>query len=414
MAVPLTDPFGVPVTLADPASLAGVTDLCEGFLAYESRAVAIFEAAERDRESVIVQAYAAMFQMFAEAPGAPAAARPHLDAALRDGAPATERERRFAQAIAAWADGDVGRALALHEEQAREAPRDLVSIKLGQYHAFNLGDSPRMLRLALAARDAAADVAWVHGMTAFAFEQCHLLDEAEAAARHAVATRRKEPWAHHAIAHVTITQGRIDEGLAFMRDVSDTWTGLNSFMVTHNWWHVALFLIALGRADEALALYDREVWGVFPEYSQDQIGAVSLLARLELAGVDVGERWQALRPYLEKRVDDHVQPFLDMQYLYGLARAGSPQADAMLAGIERHAAQAPAIARAAWQQVAVPACRGLLAHARGDWDGAIDGLGAARPRLVEIGGSHAQRDLFEQLWTDALARAGRTRVSAAR
>src|SRR5690606_23761832 len=33
-------------------------------------------------------------------------------------------------------------------------------------------------------------------------------------------------------------------------------------------------------------------------------------------------------------------------------------------------------------------------------------LGIALPRLVEIGGSHAQRDLFHQIWLDALQRNG--------
>ena len=83
--------------------------------------------------------------------------------------------------------------------------------------------------------------------------------------RHAIAMCRNEPWAHHALGHVMLTEGRLAEGLDFMRSVSDTWTGLNSFMVTHNWWHVALFLIDLGRGDEALAVYDRHAWGVVKE-----------------------------------------------------------------------------------------------------------------------------------------------------
>jgi hypothetical protein len=146
-------------------------------------------------------------------------------------------------------------------------------------------------REARAAALAPGDVPYLHGMLAFAWEQCHLLPQAEAAARHAIRLRRKEPWAHHALAHVMLTQGRIREGQAFMADVSDTWTGLNSFMVTHNWWHQALFALELDDHAEALRLYDTQVWGVVKEYSQDQINAVSLLARLELAGVDVGERW---------------------------------------------------------------------------------------------------------------------------
>ena len=48
----------------------------------------------------------------------------------------------------------------------------------------------------------------------------------------------------------------------------------------------------------------------------------------------------------------------------------------------------------------------LRAHARGDLAAAIDGLGTALPRMIEIGGSHAQRDLFEQVYLDALVRRG--------
>ena len=59
-----------------------------------------------------------------------------------------------------------------------------------------------------------------------------------------------------------------------------------------------------------------------------------------------------------------------------------------------------------WQQVALPAAEGLLAHAWGDWATAARQLGTALPRLVEIGGSHAQRDLFHQLWVDALQKNG--------
>jgi hypothetical protein len=131
-----------------------------------------------------------------------------------------------------------------------------------------------------------------------------------------------------------------------------------------------------------------------------------LLARFELAGIDVGDRWQDVAGYLAKRLDDHVLPFLDLQYLYGLARAGRPEADTLLNRIEDFAPHAPPSTRDAWQRVCVPAARGLLAHARGDAAAAIEGLGLALPRLVEIGGSHAQRDLFEQVYLDALIRNG--------
>jgi hypothetical protein len=399
------DSFGNPLTLDDAASLPLVDDFVMGFVSTEARAVNLLALADRDA-SPIAQAYCATLHLFAESREAAANARPFLDKARAGMARATPREQRYIAAIQAWSEGDIAKAIALHAEQAQEYPRDLVSVKLGQYHCFNTGDCPGMLRLALAALPAAADVPYLHGMAAFGYEQCHLMRDAEASARHAIGMCRKDPWAHHALAHVMLTEGRLSEGLAFMQGVSETWTGLNSFMVTHNWWHVALFLIELGRDAEALAVYDREVWGVVKDYSQDQIGAVSLLARFELAGIDVGARWDDVSGYLVQRTADHVLPFLDLQYLYGLARAGRPEADALLRNIEAHAPHAPLSARAAWEHVCVPAARGLVAHARGDFASAIKGLGMALPRLLEIGGSHAQRDLFEQVYLDALVRAG--------
>jgi len=402
----MQDLLGCEIHLADAASAAAVDDFVGGFIACQARVTNILAAAEHD-DSVIVQTFAAAVHLFAEAPEGYVNARPFLARAAASSLPASERERSWLQAVRAWADGDVGRAITLLTDIVVAQPRDLAALKLGQYLLFNLGDSPGMLRLALLSQDAAADIAYLHGMTAFAFEQCHLMRDAEAAARRAIAMQGDEPWAHHALAHVMLTEGRIAEGCTFMAEVSGSWLGLNSFMETHNWWHHALFALEHGDGTAALALYDRHVWGVCKDYSQDQIGAVSLLARLELAGVGAGDRWQDLGTWLASRTQDQVQPFLDLQYLYGLARAGRPEADTLLRAIEGFAERAPAITRAAWQRVAVPASRGLLAHARGEHDIAADQLGLALPRLLEIGGSHAQRDLFEQIFIDALARSGR-------
>ncbi|MGA8392830.1 MAG: tetratricopeptide repeat protein, partial [Burkholderiaceae bacterium] len=330
------DLLGNVVTLADPASLGPLNDFVEGFIACEARVVNVLNVADTE-PSPLVQACCAALHMFAESGDAPRNAAPFIQAARRCTMEITPREQRFVEAVAAWVDGDLPRAIALHEEQARERPRDLASIKLGQYHLFNLGNSPGMLRIVLPALQAAADMPYVHGMAAFGWEQCHLLTQAEAAARRALAIRPKEPWAQHALAHVMLTQGRITEGRDFMEAVSGQWTDLNSFMVTHNWWHLALFALELDDTEAVLDLYDRQVWGVVKEYSQDQIGAVSLLARLEIAGVNVGERWQDVADHLAPRLDDHVQPFLDLQYLYGLARAGRTEAGVLLSRIEAFA-----------------------------------------------------------------------------
>jgi hypothetical protein len=401
------DCLGNPVSAADAATLHAVDDFIEGFLGYETRAERVLAAADAHPDAPLANAYAGMTWMLLEAPEAPQRAVRYLHAAQLAVPQAGERERLNVEMLAAWVADDLPRVIMLCERITDRFPRDLVVVKLQQYFEFNRGNSPAMLRLAMKVAAANADVPYMHGMTAFAYEQCHLLDEAESEARVALSMRRKEPWAQHALAHVLLTRGRIDAGAAFLEGVADTWTGLNSFMSTHIWWHLALFYISQGRQAAALRAYDEHCWGVAKNYSQDQVGAVSLLARLELAGIDVGERWQDLADHLRMRDADTVQPFLTLQYLYGLARAARPEAETLLQRVREHAAQAPDYSRDVWQEVALPGCEGLSAYAHGDYETAWQRLSLAAPRLVEAGGSHAQRDLFDQILLDAALKTDR-------
>lgn len=398
------DPLGNPITAEDPAAARGIADFVGGFLAYETRAINVLAAAQADASSPLANAYAGALHLFAESPEGPANARPWLDRAAAAGG--TARERATLAALNAWAAGDTGRAARIGQEALEAWPTDLALLKFTQYHQFNAGDSPGMLRSARLAEGANADAPHFHAMLAFGLEQCHLLPEAEVAALRAIALKRKEPWAHHALAHIHLTQGRIVEGRAFLAEMSETWSDLNSFMLSHNWWHMALFEISEGDMDGAVRTYDARCWGLDKSYSQDQIGAVSLLARLEIAGADVGDRWADVGARVAARKGDFINAFLSLQYLYGLARAGLPEADEMLRGFEGMARSAPEPSRAMWAEVAWPCARGLIAHAAGRWREAARDLGAAVPRIWETGGSHAQRDLFEQLWIDALIRAG--------
>jgi tetratricopeptide (TPR) repeat protein len=401
------DCLGNALSAAPPGTLRAIDDFVGGFLAYETRAERIVRAADEAADCCIANVYAGFLWMLLEAPSAAVHAAPYLAAAGRTAPEATRREQLNVEVLRAWIADEVPRALCACAQLTDEYPRDLVILKVEQYLEFNRGEFPAMLRAALKVLGDNADVAYVHGMAAFAYEECQLLDDAERAARRALELERKEPWAQHALAHVMLTQGRIEEGARFLEDVAPTWTDLNSFMITHLWWHVALFELSLGRFARALAIYDRHCWGAAKEYSQDQVGAVSLLARLEIAGVEIGRRWQELADYLAARAEDTVQPFLTLQYLYGLARAERPEARTLLEAVRQRAAGAPAHSRDVWREVALPASEGLHAYARRDYDRAWRELSRAMPRLIEAGGSHAQRDFFEQILLDAAIASGR-------
>jgi tetratricopeptide (TPR) repeat protein len=403
------DGLGNPISPCRPETASAIDDFVFGFLGYDVRIVNVLAAADNDAGNALVNAYAGLLWMLSETGGVPEQARRYLSSGEQAESASLPRERDIVQVLRLWIADDVPGSLQCIERILQTHPRDLVMLKLHQYHSFNAGDFPAMLRVALASLDAAADIAHLHGMQAFAYEQLHLLDKAEQSARHALALLPREPWAQHALAHVMLTQGRIGEGVAFLESVRDEWIGLTSFMYTHLWWHLALFYLSQGRFTEALAAYDDHCWFQQKDFSQDQIGAVSLLARLGFAGIDVGARWSDLGPYLAARQDDVSQPFLTLQYLYGLARAGRPEAAHLLANIRRAPVDGPQSSRDVWRIVGVRLAEGLSAHAAGDHEAALQLIEPQLGQLMDIGGSHAQRDLFDQIVLDALLHTGRFR-----
>jgi tetratricopeptide (TPR) repeat protein len=401
----MQDLYGLPITCEQDATRQGIDDFVHGFISFQTKAANVLGAAKADPGNALANAYAAILYMLLEAPVAPKLAAPFL-ANAQKAKGVTPREQAAVEAARLFVTGKIPNLIELCEATVTAYPRDMVMLKLGQYHTFNIGDFPAMLRIAQKAQPGAADIAYAHGMLAFGFEECHLLDDAEDAARHALTLDASEPWAHHALAHIYLTRGQVAQGMAFLESVAHHWADLNSFMHSHNWWHLALFYISAGRTDDLLAAYDTHVWGLSKDYSQDQVGAVSLLARMEFAGIDVGNRWQDVADHVARRGADTVSPFLTLQYLYALGRTGKAEAEDLLKAIEARAEDAKQHDHGTWRDVVIWAAHGIAAHAAGDYEDTIRFLTKALPRLAEAGGSHAQRDLFEQIHLDALIRAG--------
>ncbi|MBD2446227.1 tetratricopeptide repeat protein [Nostoc sp. FACHB-152] len=403
----LKDAQGLDVTTDSPEAIAAINQFIDQSLSYGKDAeTVILKGVKADPGCAMVYAYAAAYYLTQENAQAWKQVRPLLKAAQCNLVGITKRERLYIQAIAAWAMGAIDQAIALHEEIARNYPRDLISVQQGQYHYFYLGDKERLLNIAQQVLRANQENHYLYGMVAFGLEQCHQLEKAEAMGRKATAINRRDPWAHHAVAHVMETQGRVDEGIAWMESLADTWENCNSMLYTHNWWHIALYYLERGDAQKVLSLYDTHVWGkARKESPKDQVGAIALLLRLELRGVDVGDRWQNLSDYLYARIDEHALPFQDLHYIYALARARkSDWVNQMQRSMQNHALMVNPYLRQNWLEIAIPAARGMVAHAQGDYSTAKFQLKTVLPLLHRIGGSHAQRVLFEQIYRDALWR----------
>jgi hypothetical protein len=236
------DSLGNAVSLADPDSLGALNDFVEGFIASEARVAMCLQLADTDH-SPMVQACCAALHMFAESRDAPGNARPFIEAARRS---------PCGHAARAAIRGGRGRPGSMATCRARSrCTRSRRASTRATWPRSSSGSttcstsvhSPGMLRMALAGPAAAADVPYLHGMAGLRLGAMPPAGAGRSCARHAHGDppAPKEPWAHHALAHVMLTQGRITRGPPSWSEVSDQWTDLNSFMVTHNWWHQALF-----------------------------------------------------------------------------------------------------------------------------------------------------------------------------
>lgn len=375
----------------------------------------IFDAIRHDPEDPYLNAQGAVVHMALEAAEGFRAARPFLDRAapgLTAGR-VTSRERDFIEAAFAFAEADSHLAADILTATARRYPTDVSAAKWAQYHHFNLGQAEGMLAAAEAVLPALEGRPFVHGMHAFALEQMGDFVGAEAEGRRAIEIEREDPWAHHAVAHVMEMQGRVEEGEAFMRALSPIWDKAGIFIREHNWWHIALFLLDQERFDEALAIYDERLWGEWPEFGQEQIGAISALWRMELRGVDVGSRWESVGAKVAEREFEHVQPFHDLHYIYALTRSGETvRAKDFLTSLRANAEIRQNGSRAIWAGTGLPLAEALNAYGEGRFEEAFEAIDPLIPRLQLIGGSHAQRDLFVQSWIDLMVKTGR--MSAAR
>ncbi|WP_341528181.1 tetratricopeptide repeat protein [Nostoc sp. UHCC 0302] len=401
----LEDAKGLEITTDSPEAIAAINRFTDQALSYGKDAEAvILEAVAADPTCTMVNAYAAAHFLTQENAVAWKQAKPYLQTAQQHLAQISEREQLYVQAIAAWAEGAIDQAIALHEEIALKYPRDLISVQQGQYHYFYLGDKENLLKIAQKVLPANQENHYIYGMVAFGLEQCHQFEQAEAMGRMATTMNRHDPWVHHAIAHVMETQRRFDEGIAWMESFADTWENCNSMLYTHNWWHIALYYLEQGNAEKVLALYDKHVWGRADQESpKDQVGAIALLIRLELRGFDVGNRWQDLSTYLLPRLHEHALPFQDLHYIYALARAErSDWLNQMQQSMHKHALCVNSFLRRNWLEVAIPAARGMVFHANGEYLRAIAQLKPILPRMHQIGGSNAQRVLFEEIYLNAM------------
>jgi hypothetical protein len=330
---------------------------------------------------------------------------------------ATHRERAHVDALAAWIEGDLDRAITIWEGILRGHPRDVIAFRLAHFSNFWLGrpaDMASSVERILPAWSEADGLTFasILACRCFALEEAGSLSAAEPVGRRAIDIDPTDLWAAHAVAHVLEMQGRRAEGLLWLAALAPNWEGSNNLQ-HHLWWHAALFRLEQGDTKAVLDLYDTRFRNLSspltmanPDVYIDIQNAASMLFRLERLGVNIGDRWGELADQAETRIGDCLSAFTLPHWMMALtATRRNEMAENLIEGMRRFANGGGTLAPLV-RKFALPISQAIIAHRSGRYAEAVALMRPALGGMHQLGGSHAQQDVLEQLFVDAALKAG--------
>jgi len=411
-----TDLRNTPISTSDPQTLALYEQAVREYQSYVGDPTATLDRALADQPDFVLAhlfkaAVLASFneRRFFEQARASIATAEALLAKLERDEPARVRERGLLAACKLLVDGDSTGACLAFDRVLVEFPCDIVALQTAHLFDFARGDAKnlrdRLTRVLPSWSESMTGYSYVLGMRAFGLEECNQYDEARASAERALELERTDAWAVHAIVHVNEMRGRVDDGIRFLESREADWAPHNGFAF-HNFWHLALFNLEHGNTARVLELYDQRVYPEPSDIALQMVDASSLLWRLYLRGVDVGQRFERVADVWQTKLDGErgFYAFNDVHAMMAFAATGRHDLVARLA----RDLEAPTTGTNAMmaREVGIPVARALAHFATGSYERCIDELVPVREIANRFGGSHAQRDLLTLTLIEAARRSG--------
>ena len=397
----LRDAYALPVTTALPAALEAYDRAVHGLLGWDAEALTLFRAAAAADQGLALAHAGAGVCLFLEERFDEA--RAALEAARTAIAGQTPRERGHVEAVALLVAGKSADAEQAMREHLDVYPRDLLILQRLYFIWFWQGRFPEMLELTTRLTRHYAGDSFMPGLHAFALEQAGRCDEAVRVARAALTRNPRDAWAVHAFAHAVYEMAAFETGLARLPAAIHPCTHLGWFR-NHLLWHLTLMHLSRGDYSRALRL-SRNVFERAPSSIAGELhDSISLLWRLELCGQDVHDRWAPFTAIARDRLTRPSLPF----HVVHVAMALVGGRDWVTA--ERQVAvlreRAPRDRTGLIGSVVLPLVEGVQAFGGGDYRRTIELIEPVSDRIVELGGSRAQRDVFHDTLLEACFRAG--------
>lgn len=308
----------------------------------------------------------------------------------------TSSERALVEALRLAAGGELKAAALRFDSHLGTQPCDFLALKLSHALRFMSGQASEMLALTSQIlgswSPSDAGYGFVLGCHAFGLEESGQFGAAERFGREAYAHERNDAWGLHAVSHVMEMSRRVEEGSAWLEKTRPDWSGCNNFAY-HLGWHLALYRLEQGQIDEVLDVYDKDIRPTNTDDFRDMANATSILWRMEMEGVAVGNRWDELQEVASKRRMDMTYVFGSLHYLLALVASGDAQgANELLEEMRKISVSKSFDQSLVAAEVGVPLAQTIIAV--GDRRTSHVDLVKIAAKLPIIGGSHAQRDVF--------------------
>lgn len=389
MVVPMLDPAPVD---GDAASVAAWQQAWANAMHFVGDSFADLEMANvGDPAFAMGSVFGATYRLLGGMPADAAEVAQDLERARRRAR--SPRALRHVEALEALAAGNTTEAGELWDEIAA-GDADFAAVRFAHDIYLHVGDVDRRVRSSERAaeqfRGRSAE-SFVSGQFAFALEEAGAYEEAERLGWQALDADPLDLWALHALAHVYESLDDQDAAIDLLESRASTWTQQDGLAV-HVHWHHALRLIAAGQHAETLALFDRLVPDAQTPFRLGDLA--SLLWRLELAEVDVGDRWDVVVDRYAARPERHTVGFLDLHMALGFARRPNhPEAASFFSGVTSSHLEDPSENGETFRDVVVPLVEAIRMSSD-EPDEAAALLDSVAERSHRIGGSIAQRELL--------------------
>lgn len=232
----------------------------------------------------------------------------------------------------------------------------------------------------------------MHAWHSFGLSETNFYTEAERHARIGLSLEPRSGWSTHALAHVFEMTSRYDDGIRYMTECEPMWN-FSNHIADHNYWHWSLYYLTKGEFESAVNIFDQKL---INRPGFDSLALSYLLYMEDSNAID--KYYEQIEDIVKPYRFNHYRSLIDVRVMMGLcASKNYDEAEQFM----NESIQSESIHG---KNVNENLLRSIWAYSREKYAECFEFLWPIRHKIKQIGGSDAQRDVFNLMLINACLR----------